>query len=63
MAKAKVLILTKISAETLNGMGARVFSDLDPLLAEVDFAGKDVYVMPYGGYTVPFLTEKSESDQ
>jgi len=55
MAKAETLILTDIPAETLDGMGARVFSDIDSLLKEVDFKGKDVYVMPYGGYTVPYL--------
>lgn len=55
MAKAEVLMLTGIPAETLDGMGARVFSDIGALLREVDFSGKDVYVMPYGGYTVPYL--------
>jgi len=55
MAKAETLILTDIPAKTLDGMGAKVFSDLDSLLKEVDFKGKDVYVMPYGGYTVPYL--------
>jgi hypothetical protein len=55
MAKAEVLMLTQIPAETVKGMGARVFSDIGGLLREVDFTGKDVYVMPYGGYTVPYL--------
>jgi nickel-dependent lactate racemase len=55
MAKAEVLMLTEIPPATLDGMGARVFSDMESLLREVDFAGKDVYVMPYGGYTVPYL--------
>lgn len=55
MAKAETLILTKIPVETLDGMGAKVFSDMESLLKEVDFTGKDVYVMPYGGYTVPYL--------
>lgn len=55
MAKAEVLMLTQIPSETLRGMGARVFSDIRSLLSNVDFTGKDVYVMPYGGYTVPYL--------
>lgn len=59
MAKARVLMLTQIPEATLHGMGARVFSDMNSLLAEVDFSGKDVYVMPYGGYTVPYI-EKAE---
>jgi len=57
MAKAEVLMLTEIPPETLDGMGARVFPDMESLLRQVDFAGKDVYVMPYGGYTVPYLAE------
>jgi nickel-dependent lactate racemase len=57
MAKASVLMLTQIPETTLQGMGARVFSDIDSLLKEVDFTDKDVYVMPYGGYTVPYLED------
>ncbi|WP_407311816.1 nickel-dependent lactate racemase [Desulfosporosinus sp. SB140] len=57
MAKAEVLMLTRIPAETLDGMGARVFADIDDLLREADFTDKDVYVMPYGGYTVPYLKD------
>jgi Uncharacterized conserved protein len=55
MAKADVLMLTQIPVETLNGMGAHVYSDIDDLLRQVDFTDQDVYVMPYGGYTVPYL--------
>jgi nickel-dependent lactate racemase len=57
MAKADTLMLTDIPPETLEGMGARVFSVLPELLKEVDFTGRDVYLMPYGGYTVPYLTK------
>lgn len=60
MVKTEVLMLTQIAPETLDGMGARVFSDIASLLEEVDFSGKDIYVMPYGGYTVPYLEEKTE---
>ena len=59
MAKAEVLMLTQIPAETLLGMGARIFSDSKSLLREVDFIGKDIYVMPYGGYTVPYVMQKN----
>jgi nickel-dependent lactate racemase len=58
MARAETLMLTQIPPETLKGMGARVFSDINALLREVDFTGKDIYVMPYGGYTVPYLTRE-----
>jgi lactate racemase len=59
MARAEVLMLTQIPDETLKGMGARVFSDIKSLLHEVDFTGKDIYIMPYGGYTVPYLKKKT----
>ena len=57
MEKADVLMLTQIPEATLQGMGARVFSDINSLLKEVDCSGKDVYVMPYGGYTVPYIED------
>lgn len=60
MAKAEVLILTQIPEQTLQGMGARVFSDIKSLLQELDFTGKDIYVMPYGGYTVPYLIQENK---
>ncbi len=60
MSKAEVLMLTHIPEQTLQGMGARVFSDIQSLLQEVDFTGKDIYVMPYGGYTVPYLIQKDK---
>lgn len=60
MSKADTLMLTDIPSETLDGMGARVFFSLPDLLGQVDFTGKDVYLMPYGGYTVPYLAEHSK---
>ncbi|HHV64398.1 MAG TPA: nickel-dependent lactate racemase [Peptococcaceae bacterium] len=58
MARAEVLMLTEISPETLDCMGVHVFSDIKTLLKRVDFTGKNVYVMPYGGYTVPFVRKE-----
>jgi nickel-dependent lactate racemase len=59
MAKAEVLMLTQIPPETVDGMGARVFSNINNLLQEIDFREKSVYIMPYGGYTVPYLHTES----
>lgn len=62
MAKGETLMLTAIPPETLEGMGAKVFSSAGELLKNVSFTGKDVYLMPYGGYTVPYLSgNKSET--
>lgn len=58
MAKAETLMLTRIPLETLDGMGVKVFSDIGDLLKEVDFTDKDIYVMPYGGYSVPYLSDQ-----
>jgi Uncharacterized conserved protein len=55
MGKCDVYMLTKIPAETLDGMKVHTFTDIGDLLSQVDFIGKTVYVMPYGGYTVPYI--------
>jgi len=52
-ASCRVRILTRIPRETVDGMGMRVCAGEGELLAGVDFAGKDVYVLPFGGNTVP----------
>ncbi len=41
-------------------MGVRSFKDMKDLLAEVDFNGKDVYVIPYGGSVLPQTKEAYE---
>lgn len=58
MARAEVHLLTEIPAEILDGMGFKIFSDAASMLKATDFTGRDVIVMPYGGYTVPFLYKK-----
>ena len=56
-------------AECPEGSGSKDFFDwikplskgcLDDLLAEVDFNGKDVYVIPYGGSVLPQTKEAYE---
>lgn len=55
-------MLTEIPPETIAPMGLSAYSDISELLRQVDFSGKSVYVMPYGGGTVPFLeSEKNNS--
>ncbi|MPM05116.1 hypothetical protein SDC9_51402 [bioreactor metagenome] len=48
-------MLTAMPPALVDGMGMQVFSDMETLMKGVDFTGKDVYLMPYGGSTVPFL--------
>ncbi|WP_303864912.1 nickel-dependent lactate racemase [Alkalibaculum bacchi] len=49
----KVFMLSSIPSETVKDMNLLSFSDLNSLLNQVDFTGKDVHIMPYGGSTVP----------
>ncbi|MCI8649121.1 MAG: nickel-dependent lactate racemase [Anaerotruncus sp.] len=52
-----VFMLTQIPHEQVAPMKLRAYDTIEQLLQQVDFTGKDVYVMPYGGYTVPILAE------
>jgi len=54
MEKRYVYMLTEIPQAVLAGMPVQVYHDVDMLLKNVDFTGKSVYVVPYGGNTVPF---------
>ena len=39
-------------------MRMHVYNDKDELSKNIDFTGKDIYVLPYGGNTVPYCTNK-----
>ncbi len=53
--KGRVLMLTKLSADTVAPMALEAFSDIKALQKALDVHGKDVYVMPYGGFIVPYI--------
>jgi nickel-dependent lactate racemase len=55
IARCNVHMLTQIPPATLAPMKLQAHSDWAALLAGVDFTGKQVYVMPYGGNTVPVV--------
>jgi nickel-dependent lactate racemase len=55
--RAKVFTLTDIDADIVRDMGLIVFKNIGDMISEIDFTGKDVYIMPYGGSTVPFLNK------
>ena len=52
--------LSSMEPELVRDMGVRSFKDMKDLLAEVDFNGKDVYVIPYGGSVLPQTKEAYE---
>ncbi len=56
-----VFMLTQIPQEMVKDMNLKTYTGINDLLAQVDFTGKDVYVIPYGGNTVPIFRENSEN--
>lgn len=57
IAKANTLLLSDIDPEEVKAMGITAFSEIEKLLEQVDFTGKSVYVLPYGGSVMPQLQE------
>lgn len=53
--KANCRILTTIDNETARPMGMEACTTPEELLDGIDFTGKRVYVIPYGGSVVPML--------
>lgn len=49
----RVLLLTDIAPEEVDGMGMQVFGSADALAEKLNLAGKNVYLMPNAGGTVP----------
>lgn len=56
--RCQVKMLSAIDPSTASRMHLTAYDDLAALRADVDFTGKDVYVMPFGGFTVPYLVAK-----
>lgn len=53
----RVLLLTQIPAEEIDGMGIEVYSSAEKLQAALNLQGKLVYTMPNGGSTVPYMAQ------
>lgn len=53
--RANVMMLTDIEQDVVKDMNISAFNDIEKLIDNIDFENKEVYVMPYGGNTVPFL--------
>lgn len=53
--RTNVLMLTDIDQHVVKDMKISAFKNIEELIKNVDFENKNVYVMPYGGNTVPFL--------
>ena len=55
IAKARVLMLTKLPPDVVAPMALEACGDAAMLQSRLDLTGKDVYVMPYGGSIVPYV--------
>ncbi len=53
--KGQCRVLTTIESDTTGPMGMTACTDVAGLLEGVDFTGKTVYVIPYGGSVVPMV--------
>ncbi len=53
--KGEVLAVTKLDAQSLADMNNKGFDNITSLIETVDFTDKSVYIMPFGGSTVPFV--------
>lgn len=61
IAKANTLLLSDIDPKAVKAMGVTAFADPAELLKQVDFTGKSVYVLPYGGSVMPQLQAKFDA--
>ena len=61
-ARCRILTLSELPAQTLRQMGMRGFFSVEELMAQVDLAGRDVFVLPEGGSVVPYLEDVREAE-
>lgn len=57
ISKSHVMMLSSIDKEVVKDMKITASDNIEDLLNNIDFNGKDVYVIPYGGNVVPLLEE------
>ena len=59
--KGECRILTTIGNDTTEPMGMKAYTDPREFVKDLDFAGKSVYVIPYGGSVVPMVDARKKS--
>lgn len=55
IAKSDMLMLSEIDPNFVKDLNIDSYKNIDELLEKVDFEGKDVCILPYGGSVVPLL--------
>lgn len=59
--KCDLKMLSQIDKEVVKDMNIDAYTDIDELLKGVDFKGKSVYVIPYGGSVMPQLKDEYDA--
>ena len=54
-------LLSTLPPDLIREMNITSSPDIGELLRQIDFTGKDVYVVPFGGYVMP-LPPKEEKE-
>lgn len=57
IAKSNMLMLSEIDPNFVKDLNIDSYKNIEKLLEKVDFEGKDVCVLPYGGSVVPLLQD------
>ena len=51
--RGKIFLMSQLPPELVKEMNITSAPQIETLLKQIDFTGKDVYVVPYGGYILP----------
>lgn len=60
LGKAKTYLISKIEPDQVKAMGFIANNDPNEIFSNVDFKGKDIYIMAHGGSVMPQLREDYE---
>ena len=58
--RGKVYLLSTLPPDLVREMNIISSPDIGELLRQIDFTGKDVYVVPFGGYVMPLPPQEKE---
>lgn len=56
--RGKAWLLSSIAKEKVEDMNLYAYTNINQLMKEMDLVNKDVYIMPYGGSTVPLIKKR-----
>lgn len=56
--RGNIFLMSELLPELVKEMNITSAPQIETLLKQIDFTGKDVYVVPYGGYVLPVPSDK-----